>query len=120
MGAQVSAGFEQMGREAMAQRVGMNLLGQSGPRGCHTTGVPDGSYPRWVDRYRAGLRCWERGIHAAFSNANSSAVPQGSFGESGTSRSRAPLPWRTWITIRLLSMSSTLIRDASVLRSPVA
>ena len=33
-GAQVGTGFEQMGREAMAQRVRMNLLGQSGARGC--------------------------------------------------------------------------------------
>jgi hypothetical protein len=40
-GAQVSAGFEQMGREAMAQRVWMNFLSQAGPRGCYTTGVPD-------------------------------------------------------------------------------
>jgi hypothetical protein len=41
-GAQVGTGFEEMGREAMAQRVWMNLLGQSGARGCYTTGVPDG------------------------------------------------------------------------------
>src|SRR6202167_975670 len=41
-GAQVGTGFEQMGREAMAQRVGMNLPGQSCALGCYTAGVPDG------------------------------------------------------------------------------
>ena len=41
-GAQVSTGFEQMGRKAMAQCVWMDLPGQSGSRGCYTTGVPDG------------------------------------------------------------------------------
>ena len=35
-GAQVGTGFEQMGREAMAQRVWMNLPGQSGARRSYT------------------------------------------------------------------------------------
>src|SRR5215471_15643451 len=43
-----------------------------------------------------------------------------SFGDIGTSRSRLPLPWRTWITIRWLSMSATFKLHNSARRSPVA
>ena len=35
-GTQIGTGFEQMGREAMAQRVWMNFLSQAGPRGYYT------------------------------------------------------------------------------------
>ena len=95
----------------------MDLLREPSPLPC-AAGVPDGLVGDGL--YRRDPRCWERATASASTDHASTRSSSSSFGESSTSRSLPPLPWRIWMTMRWLSMSSTLIRAASVLRTPVA
>ncbi len=96
---------EQVGGETVAESVRMDVLGNAGAPGGLAAGVPDGfCVIGWSAR-----RVCSAGEQPAVSNASPSgsrsASCSSSFGLSGTSRSLPPLPWRTWMTMRSLSMS---------------
>ena len=86
----------------------MDLLLESGARSRCAAGVPDDLVgDGLVDAALASSAGKEVRL-AASSIASSCAVPRAASAESGTSRSRAPLPWRMWITMRWLSISLDL------------
>ena len=76
----------------------------------------------WTVRGLTGRSGWRPGKRYGLGRqvAQYSRRTARSRGESITSRSLCPLPWRTWMTMRALSMSSTRSRATSESRSPAA
>src|SRR5205823_5083902 len=70
-------------------------------------------YPTSAPLHRACREHLETDRPWVFSIANTHARASNSFGLSGTSRSREPLPCRIWTTMRLLSMSVTFNSERS-------
>ncbi len=69
-----------------------------------------------------GLLSWRPGYSHSRGRARRQYVRRiaSNCGDSMTVRSFAHLPWRTWISIRLLSISATLRLTASEARKPAA
>ena len=119
-GAQVSAGFQKMGRKTMSQSMRMNVPVSSPARraaALHTFQIVLSeigcSTPRWPqllgNRYTCGR------LERQYSRKASSSL-----GLSMTSRSLRPFPPWIWTTMRRLSMSLSLSVAASARRAPVA
>ena len=104
-GPHVGAGLEQVGGEAVAQGMDADVLAQA-----------RGPQRRPADRLDGGMGDGPIGLASgeevrpgpeAFQYSRRTARNRG---ESITSRSLRPLPWRTRMTMRRLSMSSTRSR----------
>jgi hypothetical protein len=121
-GAQVGAGFEQVNREGVAQRMRADGFGDASTQARRSAGMLDGvrgdrlaEIPREEPLFRPHNPPVVTQRVEQFGREHDVAIPR--FREGRLLR---PLPWATRITIRWLSSEPAVKRTASEMRKPAA